>query len=149
MPPRWGLPPEGSRPNRDRRVMWLSRRRNFERYFRPPPSPPAMGLRWPVVTDLLIEALMQPGDLLEPLVVALRQRPAWMVHAACRGLPTEAFFPPPGYRGRHERSRGRDALAVCEGCPVQEPCASYAREEGLEGIFGASTTSERRSRAAA
>lgn len=93
---------------------------------------------------LLTEALMQPGDLLEPLADALRQRPAWVADAACRGLPTEAFFPPPGAGGRHERSRGGHALAVCEGCPVQELCASYATEERLEGIYGATTTRERK-----
>ena len=87
---------------------------------------------------------MQPGDLLEPLADALRQRPAWMAHAACRGLPTEAFFPPPGAGGRHERSRGAHALAVCAQCPVEEQCASYATEGGLEGIYGATTTRERK-----
>ncbi len=31
--------------------------------------------------------------------------------------------------------------------PVAGPCASYAAEEGLEGIYGATTTPERRAAA--
>ncbi len=91
-----------------------------------------------------IEALMTPGEPFDLLVSALRQRPAWMADAACREWPTEAFFPPPGSGGRLERSRGADALAVCERCPVADPCAAYANESCLQGIYGATTTRERK-----
>ncbi len=87
---------------------------------------------------------MAPGEGYDILLDALRRRPGWMSDAACRGLPTEAFFPPPGYRGHLERSRGAEGLAVCSSCPVAGPCAAYASEEGLEGIYGATTTAERR-----
>lgn len=98
------------------------------------------------MASLDYEALMQPGDLsgLDLLADAIRQRPAWMAEAACRGRPTAEFFPPPGRGGQHERSRGADALLVCERCPVARSCASWANEEGLEGIYGATTTAERR-----
>ena len=95
------------------------------------------------LADLYAE-LMQPGDLPDPFVEALRLRPPWHADAACTGLPGEWWFPPPGYSGKHERGRGADALAVCELCPVREPCLAYALEEGLEGIWGATTTGERK-----
>ncbi len=90
---------------------------------------------------------MQPGDAPDVLGALLSRRPAWMSRAACRGLPLDWFFPPPGTGGRLERARGGQGLAVCSGCPVTDPCAAYASEERLQGIYGATTTPERRARA--
>ncbi len=94
---------------------------------------------------LELEVLMQPGEVPDPLGALLSRRPAWMARAACRGLPLDWFFPPPGAGGRLERARGVQGLAVCSGCPG--PCAAYASEESLHGIYGATTTPERRARA--
>lgn len=33
---------------------------------------------------------------------------------------------------------------MCAECPVAGSCASYALHEGLEGIYGATTTRERK-----
>ena len=33
---------------------------------------------------------------------------------------------------------------MCELCPAREPCLAYALEGGLEGIWGATTTGERK-----
>ncbi len=96
---------------------------------------------------LEVEALMQPGEVPDRLAVLLARRPGWMARAACRGLPLDWFFPPPGAGGRLERARGAQGLAVCSGCPVTEPCAAYASEASLQGIYGATTTPERRAAA--
>ncbi len=96
---------------------------------------------------LEVEALMQPGDTPDPLGALLSRRPAWMARAACQGVPVEWFFPPPGAGGRLERARGGQGLAVCDRCPVTGPCAAYASEESLQGIYGATTTPERRAAA--
>ncbi len=93
--------------------------------------------------DLYAE-LMQPGEVPDPLGALLSRRPTWMARAACRGLPLDLFFPPPGAGGRLERARGAQGLAVCSRCPVTGPCASFAAEEALEGIYGETTTPERR-----
>ena len=56
--------------------------------------------------------------------------PSWYNRAACRGRWTadaDPWFAPP-----HD-----DALAVCEGCPVREPCGDFAAAEGIvEGVWG-------------
>ncbi|MDP9403221.1 MAG: WhiB family transcriptional regulator [Actinomycetota bacterium] len=35
-------------------------------------------------------------------------------------------------------------MAVCDLCPVQEECLAFALREGVEGIWGGSSTSERK-----
>lgn len=65
---------------------------------------------------------------------------AWMVRAACRGVPTAAFFP--GADGRVEP----EVRALCEGCPVREPCRDYALAGGilLYGYWGGLSERDRR-----
>lgn len=55
--------------------------------------------------------------------------------AACRGLPTEWWFPPP--------SPNREALAnlakareICAGCVVRVECEAYGRSTGSDGVWG-------------
>lgn len=43
---------------------------------------------------------------------------AWRKQAACRGLPTGLFYPPPGVPGVV-------ALAVCARCPVRADCEEH------------------------
>lgn len=69
-------------------------------------------------------------------------RPAWMARAACRGQPTELFFP-----GRGQSTA--PAKAICGRCPVAGECLDYAvvsRWYGLPltGIWGGSSDRERR-----
>jgi hypothetical protein len=54
-------------------------------------------------------------------------RPAWHREAACRGLDTSAFFVD---RGR----RSDPVAAICEACPVRQPCRSHA--DALPEKFG-------------
>lgn len=51
--------------------------------------------------------------------------PGWRTRAACRGHDTNIFFDP---------TRTHEALALCDGCPVQRPCRTEGAAE--EGIWG-------------
>jgi WhiB family redox-sensing transcriptional regulator len=64
---------------------------------------------------------------------------SWKLAGACRFANTDVFFPA-------SDSDAGQAKAVCERCPVQEPCLEYAlaaREP--EGVWGGRTFAERRS----
>ncbi len=91
--------------------------------------------------------LMQPGELPNPLLDALRCRPPWMASAACRDRPEVDFFPDSPRRGIPPDVA--PALAVCFACPVQEQCRAYALEHGEAGVWGATTDRDRQERRAA
>lgn len=61
----------------------------------------------------------------------------WVNDAACRGKPQEWFFPV----GKGSRPP-KEALQLCAGCPVREPCAA----EGVRymGVWGGKLNSENR-----
>lgn len=68
--------------------------------------------------------------------------PDWRTQAACRGLPTELFFPADGDDAGAERAK-----AVCRDCPVRRQCVAYALPDpNLYGVWGASTADQRRNR---
>ncbi len=63
-----------------------------------------------------------------------------MSDAACQGLPTQMVFP------ANEDDAG-PAKAVCGRCPVRRQCVAYAlADPTLAGIWGASTTDQRKDR---
>jgi WhiB family transcriptional regulator, redox-sensing transcriptional regulator len=64
----------------------------------------------------------------------------WYRLAACRGAPTDLFFPDPG---RADHAAVAEAKAVCAACPVQEPCLVAGMAE-YHGIWGGLTVRERR-----
>ena len=81
----------------------------------------------------------------------------WMDLAACRGTVTSAdediFFAPDldelgsnrGAATRVTATRERQALAVCDGCPVQAECLAYAIATGQQhGVWGGKTQQELR-----
>jgi WhiB family redox-sensing transcriptional regulator len=65
----------------------------------------------------------------------------WQDRAACRGMPLDAFFPPPGVHAAA-------AQRACSRCPVAGPCRDYGatQEHGVWGGLAASAM--RRERAA-
>lgn len=81
-------------------------------------------------------ALAQRGvDL--PDFDELLQRPTWHLHAACRGLGTDRFFPPPG-------GSARSARQICDSCEVRAECqAAGATHGGGYGIWGGLPAAER------
>ncbi len=87
-------------------------------------------LRWlmaPEAPDLLTVADLFP------------RRPAWMASGACRDRPDVTWFPEKG-------QSAAPAKAVCAGCPTRARCLEYAIETGVEGVWGGTSTRERRRR---
>lgn len=67
----------------------------------------------------------------------------WRDHAECRDEDPDLFFPI-GTTGPPLR-RTRRAKAVCDRCPVREPCLRWATDTGQAvGIWGGTTETERR-----
>jgi len=65
---------------------------------------------------------------------------AWQDSAACRNVDTELFFP----IGR-AAAEGCQAKAICAGCPVRQPCLTYAlATHQAYGIWGGYDEDERR-----
>lgn len=69
----------------------------------------------------------------------------WWTDALCGIEQSEGFFP--DERGRHTevpRAAEAAAKAICERCPVRQPCLEAAlRNREPVGIWGGLTTSER------
>lgn len=65
----------------------------------------------------------------------------WRAEAACAGMPTDMFFPTRGDHAGH-----RAACAVCDTCPVSEPCLADALASDMGHGYGirAGTTGEQR-----
>ena len=56
----------------------------------------------------------------------------WRNRAACRGVPTDAFYPNPANWGAESRA----ARKMCDACPVRAACAQNALDNREEhGIF--------------
>ena len=89
--------------------------------------------------EALLEWLMRP--LTEDIPVTLEdllRRPAWHRRAACRGCGWAEFV------RSHGTTYGSAHKAMCERCPVQEPCLEFALENDVVGLWGGLNDSERR-----
>jgi hypothetical protein len=78
-----------------------------------------------------------------PSLVPGEGRLGWMDQAACKGMPTERFFPETG-----EGRKASEAKQVCAGCQVQAPCRELAVRgadslDSDHGIFGGTVPTER------
>jgi WhiB family redox-sensing transcriptional regulator len=63
---------------------------------------------------------------------------SWRVHAACRGVDPDLFFPARG-------EMTAPAKAVCSSCPVRSECLTDALEQREKfGIWGGRSERERR-----
>jgi WhiB family redox-sensing transcriptional regulator len=68
----------------------------------------------------------------------------WQLHAACRGLSSEAFFHPDNERGSARAARDAAAKAVCAGCRVRDDCRSHALAvKEPYGVWGGLSEDER------
>lgn len=63
-------------------------------------------------------------------IIRLREEQPWRKRAACRGKPTEMFFP-----GRHDTTTLHAALRICKACPVRDACATASAGE-QQGVWG-------------
>lgn len=77
--------------------------------------------------------------------------PGWVDEAdeppACRGHPTDLFFPETRAPGVWAKIAA--AKAICASCPLLDTCKTWALEQPaqkLHGIWGGTTTYERRKR---
>jgi WhiB family redox-sensing transcriptional regulator len=65
---------------------------------------------------------------------------SWREQARCRGVDPQAFHP-----AEEDDAAAAEAKAICDLCPVREPCLEYAisaREK--DGVWGGLTARERR-----
>jgi WhiB family redox-sensing transcriptional regulator len=68
---------------------------------------------------------------------------AWMSRGACLREDPELFFPAE-LPGPAPLQRISMAKAVCGRCPVRRSCLAYALRTRQDGIWGGTTTEERR-----
>lgn len=54
---------------------------------------------------------------------------------ACKGAPTNLFFPKGG--------SNKKAKAICRRCPFRRPCAEWAIDTSAHGVWGATTFDDR------
>lgn len=66
----------------------------------------------------------------------------WRDEAACKGKPTEWWLPSKSSVG-HDYTDPR-ARALCESCPVKEPCREFAVMNSERGYWGATSERQRR-----
>lgn len=75
------------------------------------------------------------------------EREEWQEQAACRAYENTLFFGPDSSESELEK-QGREARAkaICQTCPVLEPCLEFAMETNQKyGIWGGLTDKERAS----
>ncbi len=79
-------------------------------------------------------------EIAQFLLMWARSRPKWYDQAACRGKPTEYFFPGVGQSAFIKRGQ-----EICATCPVKEKCFRQAYDAGDEhGCWGGSLPAQRR-----
>lgn len=68
---------------------------------------------------------------------------SWRALARCSGL-TASFFPDPRTAPTIRQRTAEEAKALCERCPVVEPCLDYALANRIEdGVWGGLNEKER------
>lgn len=70
----------------------------------------------------------------------------WQLEALCRGNHAHLFFPPSTFEKKDDRQRREiRAKAICNVCPVEKICSSYALEiKEPFGIWGGMTEHDRK-----
>jgi WhiB family redox-sensing transcriptional regulator len=77
------------------------------------------------------------GDILLPDVGPIGD---WADQAACRDADLGTFFPPVG-----DRRTYLTAVAICQECPVRQPCLDYAVKNRIRfGVWGGLNEDRRR-----
>ncbi len=77
-------------------------------------------------------------DAIDPvLAVPITEERPWAAFAVCKDRDPDAFFPvtPEGER---------EAIRICQGCPVQADCLEFAIEARIRfGVWGGLTEKQR------
>ena len=86
--------------------------------------------------EVPIQSLVDDADKLD-----------WQEQAACRSYDNVLFFgPDQGESELEKQAREARAKAVCQRCPVSDPCLEFAMETNQKyGIWGGLTDKERAS----
>lgn len=91
----------------------------------------------------LLEAFDTRVGEIEDLERSLSAQPlGWMDHAVCKGR-THLFFPPKAERPQARVRREAHARKLCNSCPVQFECQSFARGNREYGYWGGESEEER------
>lgn len=65
--------------------------------------------------------------------------PEWMTEGVCAQVDPDLWFPTRG--SGHD---SREAIKICQGCPIRRKCLQYALDTGELGIWGGTTAEHRR-----
>ena len=77
----------------------------------------------------------------QPRIADAPEDGSWRMRGACRQLPSDIFFPPPG---NHRFRLERQAKTICAHCPVLMQYQSYAvAHQELHGIWDGLSARER------
>ncbi len=77
-------------------------------------------------------------SLLEILRAPVNEERPWMVFSACRNKDPDVFFP-------ESAAQAREAIAICNTCPVMVECLEYSLEARERfGVWGGLTDKQRR-----
>ena len=98
-----------------------------------------------LMTGLNVQALLELTSLAareRPTAIDSAREQLWVIHAACRGH-SQLFFPARAERPQARVRREALARAMCEHCPVIEPCRAAARRYGEYGFWGGESDDER------
>lgn len=72
-----------------------------------------------------------------PLSVPITDERPWAAFAACRDRDPDAFFPA-------NEVGEREAVRICNGCPVRIECLEFALEANIKfGVWGGLTEKQR------
>jgi WhiB family redox-sensing transcriptional regulator len=81
-------------------------------------------------------------------MIELFPRPEWQAQANCRGLGPEHFFGPRQIGDPRSEGFGwkpsDDVRALCEACPVRDPCLDQALALGEYGYWGGTSIQDRK-----
>jgi WhiB family redox-sensing transcriptional regulator len=62
---------------------------------------------------------------------------SWQFEGACNGADPESFFLEPNQRGDSKRNKEKNAIALCNTCPVKKQCLDHALSvPEVYGVWG-------------
>jgi WhiB family redox-sensing transcriptional regulator len=90
----------------------------------------------------ILDSRLDDFELVGVLDGSVDHRLNWMDDAVCKGR-THLFFPPKAERPQARVRREAQARKLCQSCPVQTQCQSFARDNREYGYWGGESEEER------